>query len=124
MSKLSGVAARTALRLLASSEMSHGAMILGTVQFHLKQSGVKSEFPDEAQNSLIVQGTMSQVLMGLSSLGWTHGPEEPVAGGMYCSGTAVTVEGPQRVRVMQTQIERVTIWIADPELPELPGQAQ
>lgn len=120
MTDLTAVAARTARRIMANSELTHEAMILSTVQFHLKQSGVRSDFPDDLMNSLVVEGTLAQVLMGLSSLGWTHGPEEPVIGGLYCSGTSVTVEGPQRLTILQTQLSTVTVWIAQPEPPPMP----
>lgn len=128
MTNLTAVAARTARRIMANQELTHEGMILSTVQFHLKQSGIRSEFPDDVMNSLLVYGTLTQVLMGLTSLGWTHGEEEPVMGGLYCSGTSVTVEGPQRLQIMQTTFERVTVWIARPEpvapAPEVAPETQ
>jgi hypothetical protein len=97
-------------RLWATSNLNPQQILLSTVQHHLKQNGLRAEFPDDDKNNLVVQGNMAQVLMGMSSLGWSHEKEEEVKGGLYCSGTAVTVQAQQPLRVMQTAIERVTIW--------------
>lgn len=88
------------------------AIMFSTVLHHLKQHGLKADFPDDEQNSLMVNGSLAQVLMGLSSLGWTHGPEEEVVGGLYCAGAAVTVEAMKPLRVMQTSVSKVIIWQA------------
>ncbi len=100
--------------------MNPAMILMATVLSHLKNHKLKAELPDDVGNTILVQASMAQVLMALSSLGWTHGPEEEVKGGLYCSGSAVTLEGPQSLRLLQTSLNKVLVCQAqDPaSIPE------
>lgn len=102
---------RASLRLLATSDLDPSQIMMSTVLYHLKQHKIKAEFDDdESKNLIVCRATMAEVLMGLSNLGWSHGPEEEVVGGLYVAGSSVKVQAQRVLTVMQTSIGRTTVW--------------
>jgi len=104
----------SAHRLLATSKLSPQLIQLSTVLHHLKQHKLKADFSDDDKNMIIIRGSMAGVLMGLSSFGWGHSEPEPVLGGLYTCGEAVTIEAQIPLRVIQTSIDRVLIVLHTP----------
>lgn len=107
-------------RLLATSGLNPKQIQMATVLYHLKQHKLKGDFADDDKDTIVVRGSISEVLMGLSALGWSHGKEEEVVGGLYCSGVSVLVQAQQPLKIMQTSIDRVTIWLATAPLTTQP----
>lgn len=100
---------KASLRLMATTDMTPVQIQMSTVLYHLKQHKLKSEFTDDDKDMIVVKGNLAHVLMGLSGLGWSIGDEEEMQGGVYCNGSAVTVQAQQPLRLMQTAIDRVII---------------